>query len=531
MICPNCNQVIKDGAKFCGYCGADILLAKNLITEDTLEKILSRVFELLSSETYDEARELLNRATQKDSKNTQVLLGKLLCDLKIRNEYELSRCSVDFGDNINYRSLLLFADEETKTRFSLYQKEASDRAILLEKDNKYKTACRFMEDGSYTNAIKLFEELDGWEDSANKLLLCNECIERARIEEEKRSKRVKLITAIVLPLLAVFIVSAIVYSSYIVPESNYRNAKSLYAEGNYIAAAEAMNELDGYKDSKRLEADYYFEAKEYIKAAECYQHLPNCTQEYNQSRYNHAIDLYDAKQYNEALAEFTYLSDFEDSQDYVKKCNIGLLKSSSPGYTFEFGRYEQDNDTSNGKENITWIVVKNDGDKILLVSSKVLDCQVFDYNTQSYTPWSKTKLRNWLNKTFYNIAFNSEEKESVLLSKVETNDSGYGSSSCRDYVFIMSEDEFDNYKSINGINHPTVTDYAKAQDDRDDDVSNGWASWYTRDQSKFSGYVGYHYAPGSIDSKGRCYHVFSGDHTGGIRPCIWIDLKAFENVR
>lgn len=525
MICPNCNKVIKDGAKFCGHCGSDILLSKNSITEDTLEEILARAFELLSSETYDEAHELLDRASQRDSKNTQVFLGKLLYDLKLHNEYELSQCSIEFGDNINYRSLLLYADEETKARFSSYQKEASDKAILLEKDNKYKSACHLMEEGSFSKAIEIFQGLDDWKDSTERIQLCNESIERVRLEEEQRSKRAKRIAAVVLPVLAVFIVFAIVYSSYIVPETNYKKAKSLYTEGNYIAAAEAMSALDGYKDSKRLEADYYFKAKDFIKAVECYRYLPDCTQEYNQSRYNHAIDLYDEKQYNEALTEFSYLSDFMDSEDYVKKCNIGLLKSSSPGYTFEFGTYEQDNDTSNGKEDITWIVAKNEGDKLLLVASNVLDCQVFDYSTQSYTPWKQTRLRNWLNNTFYNNAFNSEEKTKILLSEIETIDSGSMSSISNDYVFILSDDEFDEYNSISGIYHPTVTDYAKAQDDRDDDISNGWASWYTRDQGKFSGWVGYHYAPGSIDSKGRCYHVFSGDHTGGIRPCIWLDLS------
>lgn len=354
---------------------------------------------------------------------------------------------------------------------------------------------------------------------------CGADIEQETATAEKRLKKAGIIGSIVVLVLIFLIVFAVVYCYCIVPATNYKKAKGLYANGDYIAAAEAMGALDGYKDSKRLEADYYFEAKEYIKAAECYRYLPNCTQEYNQSRYNYALELFDSKQYSEAITEFTHLDGFEDSTKYIEKCNIELLKSSSPGYTFEFGTYEQDNNAENGKEAITWIVAKNEGNKLLLVSSKVLDCQIFTNSTQTYMKWPNTYLRSWLNSTFYDTAFNSKEKKKILLSGIATKDYELGNSFSNDYVFVMSDDEYDELKSVSGLSHPLVTDYAKAQDDKDDDISNGWASWYLRDQRKFSGYIGYHYAPGSVDNKGITYYVFAGDHTGGVRPCIWFDLS------
>lgn len=94
MNCPNCNKVIKDGAKFCGHCGADISLAKHSITDDSVDNIIVHGYTLLSSGSFDEARELFDSATRKDAKNVQVMLGKLLCDLKLHNEDELADCAI-----------------------------------------------------------------------------------------------------------------------------------------------------------------------------------------------------------------------------------------------------------------------------------------------------------------------------------------------------------------------------------------------------------------------------------------------------
>ena len=127
MNCPNCNKVIKDGAKFCGHCGADISLAKHSITDDSVDNIIVHGYTLLSSGSFDEARELFDSATRKDAKNVQVMLGKLLCDLKLHNEDELAGCATDFGENINYRSLLVFADSDTKMRISAYQRKAAGK--------------------------------------------------------------------------------------------------------------------------------------------------------------------------------------------------------------------------------------------------------------------------------------------------------------------------------------------------------------------------------------------------------------------
>ena len=62
-------------------------------------------------------------------------------------------------------------------------------------------------------------------------------------------------------------------------------------------------------------------------------------------------------------------------------------KSESPvfnidvGDTVYFGRYEQDNDLSNGPEEIPWTVLDWSQDRALVISKYVLDCKTFNDST------------------------------------------------------------------------------------------------------------------------------------------------------
>lgn len=56
-----------------------------------------------------------------------------------------------------------------------------------------------------------------------------------------------------------------------------------------------------------------------------------------------------------------------------------VFKICQVGDCVEFGTYEQDNDASNGKEAIEWLVLEVQNGKILIISKYGLDCR--PYNT------------------------------------------------------------------------------------------------------------------------------------------------------
>ena len=70
-----------------------------------------------------------------------------------------------------------------------------------------------------------------------------------------------------------------------------------------------------------------------------------------------------------------------------------------PGDIITFGKYEQDNKKSNGKEDIEWIVLAREGNKVLVLSRYALASKPYN-NKKTDVTWETCSLRKWLDKDF-----------------------------------------------------------------------------------------------------------------------------------
>ena len=61
------------------------------------------------------------------------------------------------------------------------------------------------------------------------------------------------------------------------------------------------------------------------------------------------------------------------------------LQNAVPGDCVIFGHYEQDNNTSNGKEDIEWLVLEKEADRMLVISRYVLDAMPYKKEVESVT--------------------------------------------------------------------------------------------------------------------------------------------------
>lgn len=125
----------------------------------------------------------------------------------------------------------------------------------------------------------------------------------------------------------------------------------------------------------------------------------------------------------------------------------------------KFGKFEQDGNTSNGKEDISWIILEDTGSDRLLISKDVLYAMPFDEKTElgpneTNGNWEKSSIRKWLNEDFYNEAFSDEEKLFVIDNFVKNgnafginnNDSPFDMGpDTSDKVYILSKDEVRKY--------------------------------------------------------------------------------------
>ena len=253
------------------------------------------------------------------------------------------------------------------------------------------------------------------------------------------------------------------------------------------------------------------------------------------NKYNDAIALMDTGKYTEAIAAFEALNGYKDSMSKIEECNINIygeevwskIKSVNVGDMYSFGSYEQDNNKSNGQEDIEWLVLAKEGTKILVISKYALDCQ--QYNT-SYTDvtWETCTLRKWLNNNFINSAFTANEKAMIPTVTVSAdknpNCSTNPGNATQDQVFLLSITEANKYFSSDGARQCKPTEYAVAGG-ADVYSSNGDCWWWLRSPGYYQSRAANVDSVGDVDEYGTYIDSVDRDDCA-VRPALWIDLNS-----
>ena len=100
---------------------------------------------------------------------------------------------------------------------------------------------------------------------------------------------------------------------------------------------------------------------------------------------------------------------------HVSSAAKNITSDTKAGDVVKFGKYEQDANFSNGREDIEWEVLDVIDGKAFLVSRYVLDHKRFD-ETGECDNWYACTLRKWLNDYFYDTAFDDKEKEKIAVT-------------------------------------------------------------------------------------------------------------------
>lgn len=432
---------------------------------------LKRAFIFLEDGDWDSANEYCEKVLDIDPENASAYLGKLLSELHVRKQESLKDQVKPFDDSNNYQKAVRFADDKLKTTLNSYIEHINARNKNARLDGIYKRAKNIMSKASteseYKEAAHLFETISEYMDSATLAQGCYERAEASRLEckrkSEKRASIIKKIAIITTLIVCAIITFLIVLNNVIIPNGEYGDAIALMEAGKYTEAKSAFEALDGYKDSIN-------------KIEEC------------------NINIYGEEAWNK-----------------IKNINIGDI--------FEFGSYEQDNNRSNGQENIEWIVLLKEETKILVISKYALDSQPYS-NAVNATTWTGCTLRKWLNNDFFNSAFSESEKARISAVTVSADENPKYTTNpgnaTRDKVFLLSIAEADKYLS-GSIIKCEPTNYAVTNGISKDDCM-WWLRSPGEDQKK-AAYVG---SGGDVEAAGKYVNC------GGIavRPALWIDLNS-----
>ena len=110
--CPNCGGSVKfekgDSSGYCENCSATLH-----VETETTDKLF-RAFDLISTNRFVAATDLLNEVLNDDVKNGQAYLGLLLCDTECTTPVSLANTKYQFANNPNYIRALDFLSENQR---------------------------------------------------------------------------------------------------------------------------------------------------------------------------------------------------------------------------------------------------------------------------------------------------------------------------------------------------------------------------------------------------------------------------------
>ena len=521
-----------------------------------VEPLLERAFMFLEDGDWGEANEYCEKVLDQDPKNARAYLGKLMAECRACRMEDLQNCRQPFDGSGNYNKILRFAEPkliETLKGYIAHINERNENARLTGIYNRAVSAMNEANsENGYKAAAEIFKTVPGFKDADSLVEKCLDNAEICRKDTLYNSARSQMTGNIIRN-----------YESAIRMFESISGCKD--ADEQIYACQKKIEELKAKEEAERLEAERKAEAERLERERKEEEHriavekrkkkakkvfaigtpivcacvaflivlttviIPN-------NKYSSAVSLMNDEKYDEAIAAFDALNGYKDSEKQLENCYIRKLgeekwnkiKNIKIGDSYTFGTYEQDNNTSNGKEAIEWTVLDKDGMSLLLVSKQALAWQ--QYNT-SYTDvtWENCTLRKWLNGTFLNNAFSTEEQAQIQNTTVSADNNPQYSTNpgnaTTDKVFLLSINEVEKYFNSNEARKCAPTAYAEAQGVWTSDTyktPSGAATcwWWLRSPGSNQDEAAGVYVDGSVGEYGRnVNHVH-----GAVRPAMWITI-------
>ena len=456
------------------------------------ESLLKRAFMFLEDGDWSAADEYCEKVLDIDPENARAYLGKLMAECRACRMEDLQNCRQPFDGNGNYNKILRFAEPkliETLKGYIAHINERNENARLTGIYNRAVSAMNEANsENGYKAAAEIFKTVPGFKDADS---LVEKCLDNAEICRK---------------------------------DALYNSARSQMSQNtisSYESAIRMLESISGWKD-----------ADEQINT--CQLKIKELKLEDERKAEERRIAAEKAKKKAKKVfiaiasvacvcAVFLILL----KTVIIPKQRINKIKTANVGDIIVFGTYEQDNNISNGKENIKWLVLAKENNRVLVISDKALDCKPYN-QIWDYVTWETCSLRKWLNNDFINAAFSDDEKAMIPTVTVSADKNPkYNTNpgnATKDKVFLLSIVETEKYFTSAEARECILTEYA---------ISNGaWTSdsyteggkatcwWWLRSPGDDQSSAAYVYFGGDVFELGN--YVFSG--LNAVRPAMWITI-------
>ena len=532
--------------------------------------LLKRIFIFIEDEEWEKADEYCEKVLDIDPENAQAYIGKLMVEFEEQRKEDLWKQGADLFDSPHYEKAVKYSKVNDPATYA-YITELVTKIGVHDFDQRFLAlAMQFKVTKSEEKFLALserFNELstDEWAQKSDNysetLRLIEECKEKAEIA---RQEEIEAAYSKALSYLnsknteAEYKEAARLFESV----SGYKDADELAAkalESAEIARKDAIlatakysmlhdvvymcdeaiqlfSSIPGWKDADeqkqicmgKMEALIERDTAERERKAEIER-----IAEKKAKRLNRIIIL-------GVLAVIAFitiwccviipkiekLGDYKDSAEQAESIrntmNTQSIESCKVGSYITLGKYEQDNNLSNGAETIEWLVLEIKNGKALVVSKYALELLTYN-TTNEHVNWSTCSLRQWLNNDFLNTAFSDKEKALLSTTTVTADrNPSYNTSpgsSTQDKVFLLSITEANKYFTSNTARIGYATPYATKTD-----LTYRTCAWWLRTPGSQQHYAAYVNVSGAIQNGG--YAVISP--VTCVRPAMWIDLSKIQ---
>ena len=331
----------------------------------------------------------------------------------------------------------------------------------------------------FKNLADRYKDLGEYEDSKDKY---EECLKKHKYYKEQskivkeiqpkeedfnenKSKSNGIIGKVIIGLVIVLVIAAaggIVYLK--TKPGRYQRATFYENKGNYEKSYKMFTNLKNYKDSKERQRD---------------------------CKYQFALQCWKDEDYEPAIKMFRELveSEYGDSEEKLADLEIEYIKKQKIGTNVIFGNFH-------------WLILENDGDKVLLVKSEPINGLAYNEGDEA-TTWSECTLREYLNGSFLDGTFSLNMQKKILDTNIKVeNNSTYGTKAGKDTVdkiFMLNGSQAEQYEEI---------------------LSNYLRDWWLigpGNSENTAQYVSY--------GKVMDYGYIVTDTNIHIRPALWVSIK------
>lgn len=462
------------------------------------EVLLKRAFMFLEDRDWAKADDFCEQVLNLDPENGEAYLGKLMAELRVNKEDNLVNCAYPFDQSNNYQKIMRYGDASLVSRLKGYIESINERNEKNRMEGLYNNAVNMMnhanDEASFKSAAYSFKSISGYKDAD---ILYKECCKKA---EESRKDAI------------------------------YANAKSKMQEGTidgFNAAIEFFRGISGWRDSDEQLAicegkisELKLKEAEYRKIQEHKAEEERIEAERRKKKRKRVVAIVcPLIAFGMVVIIFFTVFMIWIRPAIVLRSRIKDISNAEVGDYIKFGQYEQDNDTSNGKEEIIWEVLDKEDGKLLVVSHEALDVKPYNTEKEDVT-WETCSLRKWLNNDFYNEAFSDKEKNSIPKSIVTADDNTIfdtnPGNNTKDFVFLLSMKDVDDYFIPTGTTRCKPTKYAKV---KCLGMKKDFCRWWLRTPGEYPDSAVAIESLGAIISFG-----FDVDYSSiAVRPALWIN--------